>query len=135
MISTLQTVHFLYEKKLDNAFSNFGMSNEQFRILQILEGAPPEGLALKEIQSLLPNQTANTTRLVDKLKLKQYVSKKSAKADRRQLRINMTEQGIRALQDARAEINQVNKKLKKTLKNKSTKVVLSELNKLKSALE
>ena len=135
VIGLMQTVQHLYERKLDHAFSIFGMSNEQFRILQILEGAPPEGFALKEIQKSLPNQTANTTRLVDKLNQKNYITKKSAKADKRELRINLTEQGIRALQDARAEIKQVEKKMSKSLKSKNVKLVVNELEKMKSVLE
>lgn len=135
VIDTLQSVHYLYEKRLDRAFSSHGISNEQFRILSILETAPADGIALKSIQSSLPNQTANTTRLVEKLNQKKYVTKKSAPKDKRELRITLTEGGIRALQDARAEIKMIDRMLRKTLKNKNSKIVLGELKKLQSALD
>ena len=66
VIEAIQNVHFLYERKLDNTFSEFDLSNEQFRILQILSNGPTDGYSLRQIREALPNQTSNATRLVEK---------------------------------------------------------------------
>ena len=70
---------YWYDKKVQTVLRPFGISHEQFNVLRILEHNHPRSFSLKEIQSRLMNQTANTTRLVEKLKLKKLVNSSYSK--------------------------------------------------------
>lgn len=134
LIETIQNVHFMYERKLDNTFAEFDLSNEQFRILQILNSAPNGEYSLKEIREALPNQTSNATRLVEKLRLKKLLVKKSSKEDKRALRISLTPEGISALEAAEDKIMSINSDLKKLIDAKSGKAALKVLENLSNLL-
>lgn len=133
LMDSIQSVHSLYEKKLDQTFSKFDLSNEQFRILQILNEAPEEGFTLKQIRETLPNQTSNATRLVEKLNAKKLLSKKSSKLDKRSLKITLTPSGNEALAMAQEQITSVENQIKNTLSakhEKSLNTVFSEVTKI-----
>ena len=135
LIESIQAVHFMYERKLDHTFSKFELSNEQFRILQILNEAPPEGLALKDIRESLPNQTSNATRLVEKLNAKNLLSKKNSRADKRSLKISLTPAGTETLTLAQNEISEVENQMKNVVKSKDEKTISAALLEISNALK
>lgn len=134
IIEHIQGLHFLYERRLDSTFNEFDLTNEQFRVLQILSSAPPEGLSLKEVRDSLPNQTSNATRLVEKLKIKKLLTKKPSKEDKRALRISLTESGSALLQEAENKTFQINAELKSALSPKSGKALNEALDRLRNIL-
>ncbi len=99
-----------YEKKIGQLLNPHGISHEQYNVLRILEYNKTRSFTLKEIQSRLLNKTANTTRLVEKLKQKGYLSTQQQESDRRALRIIITKKGLNALKE-------INKPIKELVKN------------------
>ena len=134
VIEAIQNVHFLYERKLDNTFSEFDLSNEQFRILQILNNGPVDGYSLRQIREALPNQTSNATRLVEKLSVKKLVQKKSSKADKRELRITLTANGVSVLLNATMKIDNINTELESIFKSKNSKALIESLKNISDVL-
>lgn len=133
IIEGIQNVYFLYERYLEKTFHQFGLSNEQYRVLNILDSAPEEGYTLKHIRDLLPNQTSNATRLVDKLRSKKYLIKKTSRTDKRELRISLTDSGRQTLQMAQKSLSGFEIDLKKTIKSKNAVDFLETLNHITSA--
>lgn len=127
VMESVQHVHFLYEKALENTFNEFGLSIEQFRILQILQEAPEDGYTLRNIRESLPNQTSNATRLVEKLKSKKLLVKKSSRIDKRELRISLTALGSQVLADASQKIGALDEGINSGIKSKNAKNVLETL--------
>jgi DNA-binding MarR family transcriptional regulator len=127
IMESIQHVHFLYERTLENTFNEFGLSNEQFRILKILQGAPDEGYTLRNIRESLPNQTSNATRLVEKLRVKKLLLKKSSRMDKRELRISLTPAGKQVLDDASLKINSLDQALSAGIKTKNAKGLFETL--------
>ncbi len=74
------------------------LSIEQFNVLRILRGKKGEAANLKDIQDRMVNKMSNTTRLVDKLILKQYVERFVCENNRRKVEIFITDKGLKTLQ-------------------------------------
>ena len=134
VLSEIQTIQSLYERILDKTYSSLGISNEQFNVLDILASSET-GLALNQIQLLLSNQTSNTTRLVDKLRSKKLLVKKSNPADKRRLLITITTQGLEARSAAIELLRPLNKKFKKGLNSNGSKGILIQLKSIRKFLK
>ena len=70
------------------------LSIEQFNVLRILRGQKGHPLNLKDIQERMVNKMSNTTRLVDKLILKDFVNRNECKENRRKIEIYITQKGL-----------------------------------------
>ncbi len=70
---------------------------EQFNVLRILRGSHPKPLMLAEITSRMLDKNSNATRLVEKLRQKDCVSREICENNRRQVDISITEKGLSVL--------------------------------------
>lgn len=68
-----------------------GLSWPQFQILRVLREAGSEGLLVHEVGRRLGTGLPNITRLVDKLETKGLVTRTRSDADRRTVRLRLTE--------------------------------------------
>lgn len=72
----------------------FHISHEQLNILiTLFNDTPKTSLSLSEIQEKMILSTTNTSRLVDKLKEKELVTRKTNKKNRRKVKIQITKKG------------------------------------------
>lgn len=74
-----------------------GISPEQFNVLRILRGSHPKTLSLMDIAGRMLDKNSNATRLVEKLRLKELVTRNICPADRRQVDIGITGRGLSLL--------------------------------------
>ena len=74
-------------KKLNDVFKKYEISEQQFNILRILRGQRGKPSSLKTIQKRMVHLMSNTTRLVDKLILKDFVSRETCESNRRKIDI------------------------------------------------
>ena len=135
IINEIQQIHFMYERAFDQLYGSLGISNEQYNVLDILGDNDEGGMALNEVQSMLPNQTSNTTRLVNKLQTKKLLSKKADPEDNRKLMISITEKGQETLDQARELSKPIQKSLRKATTVVSAKNLQVQLKGLRKALE
>ncbi len=75
-----------------------GLSLEQYNVLRILRGQKGGPLNLQDIQERMINKMSNTTRLIDKLILKQFAKRKECPENRRKIEVYITEKGLEQLQ-------------------------------------
>ncbi|MGQ2984583.1 MarR family winged helix-turn-helix transcriptional regulator [Flavobacterium sp.] len=73
------------------------LSTEQFNVLRILRGQKGKPANMGLIQERMISKTSNTTRLVDKLLLKELVTREVCPENRRKMDIAITEKGIEVL--------------------------------------
>lgn len=135
LFESISDFHFLYVRKLEKVFSAADLSAEQFRILTIIREAPSEGLSLHNIRSLLPNKTANATRLVGKLEAKGLLIKKSSGQDKREVRIKPTAEGVKVIEAVGARIGKLNTSVASGLKHKGIRELVESLGILSKELE
>ena len=72
----------------------FDISSEQFNVLRILRGQKGKPTNMFVIQERMLAKTSNTTRLVDKLLLKELVTREVCPANRRKIEVTITQKGL-----------------------------------------
>lgn len=107
----------------------YEISSEQFNVLRILRGQKGKPANMFLIQERMLAKTSNTTRLVDKLLLKNLVTREVCNENRRKIEVLITEKGLAVLNEldpkvieheqyfannlTEEEINQLNQLLEK----------------------
>jgi len=112
-----------YEKRIAHLLKPFGVSHEQYNVLRILEFNHPRSFSLKEIQNRLLNKTANTTRLVNKLRTKGFLICEVQETDKRSLRIVISREGLDALHQIEMVLGEFVSKIIKSLDAMDAKAV------------
>ncbi|PHN01544.1 MarR family winged helix-turn-helix transcriptional regulator [Flavilitoribacter nigricans] len=100
-INVLFTASWIHQQSL-KALKPFNISWQQFNILRILRGMYPEPASVKSLTERMIDKMSNASRLVEKLKQKGLVERRSCKFDRRQVDVVITDQGLELLSQASA---------------------------------
>lgn len=91
-------IHFMLvantiNEQLAQALKPFDVSIQQFNVLRILRGQKGKPANLSTLNERMVTKMSNTTRLVDKLILKEYVERNTCPSNRRKIEILITEKG------------------------------------------
>jgi len=89
-------------------FKKYGLSQQQYNVLRILRGQHPKPVMLTQITERMIDKMSNATRLVEKLKLKDLVTRELNAQSRRQVDINITEKGLALLKQIDEEMDAQN---------------------------
>jgi len=81
------------------------ISGEQYNVLRILRGQKGNPVNMWAIQERMLAKTSNTTRLVDKLLLKELVTRKVCLANRRKIEVLITQKGLDVLKELDPKIS------------------------------
>jgi DNA-binding MarR family transcriptional regulator len=84
-------------EKFNEVLKPFDLSPEQFNVLRILRGQNGQPTNMFTIQERMIAKTSNTTRLVDKLLLKKYVTREICPNNRRKMEVAITQKGLNLL--------------------------------------
>jgi DNA-binding MarR family transcriptional regulator len=76
----------------------FDLSSEQYNVLRILRGQKGKPANMSVIQERMISKNSNTTRLVDKLIVKEFVIRKICPSNKRKMEITITEKGLLILE-------------------------------------
>ena len=85
------------EAELNRLFRQYELTNATHLILRILETAGHEGRSCGQIAEQLVAEVPDMTRLLDRLDRLGYVKRERSKADRRMVRVTITEKGAHTL--------------------------------------
>lgn len=86
-------------ERLIEILKPYDLSNEQYNVLRILRGQKGNPTNMCVIQERMLAKTSNTTRLVDKLLLKELVTRKVCNENRRKIEVLITEKGLSILSE------------------------------------
>ena len=75
----------------------FDLSSEQYNVLRILRGQKGKPANMSVIQERMISKNSNTTRLVDKLIIKELVIRKICPSNKRKMEITITDKGLEIL--------------------------------------
>lgn len=100
---------------VSHALKPFGVSPQQFNVLRILRGQKGRPANLNTLSERMVSRMSNTTRLVDKLLEKGYVSRTVCPSNRRKVEILLTEAGAMALRNMDRVVNEAEEKLMQPL--------------------
>lgn len=93
-----------FEAELNRVFRQYELTNATYRILTILEAAGHEGSSCGQIAEQLVAEVPDMTRLLDRLERLNYVKRERSKADRRMVRVTITEKGSHAVASLREPV-------------------------------
>jgi DNA-binding MarR family transcriptional regulator len=77
----------------------YDISPQQYNVLRILRGQHPSPASVGLVQERMLDKSSNASRLIDKLKLKGFVSRHECPNDRRQVDVLITEKGLELLEE------------------------------------
>ena len=117
-------------KKLNDVFKKYEISEQQFNILRILRGQRGKPSSLKTIQKRMVHLMSNTTRLVDKLILKDFVSREICKHNRRKIDIFITDKGLKFLNEINPIIDKSEELMTTNLYEEEKNILTKLLNKI-----
>ncbi len=121
----LQTGNWMNEKFSDH-LKQYGLSIQQFKVLRSLrdlKGAPANLLTL---QAEMVSKNSNTTRLVEKLRLKGLITRVQNEENRRKVEIRITDGGL----DLLSEIDIIHDEFENNIVENLTDKEIALLNKL-----
>lgn len=130
-INVFLTNNFI-KAELLNVLKPHDLSIEQFNVLRILRGQKGNPLNLQDIQERMVNKMSNTTRLIDKLILKDFVKRTECKKNRRKIEVVITELGLDKLQELDLIITKTEEKVTSQLSNSELTDLNTLLNKLQT---
>ncbi len=85
-------------EKIKNVLEESSLTLQQFNILRILRGSP-KPLSTLQIRERMLDKMSDTSRIVDRLIIKDLVKKITCKKDKRLVDITITDKGIEILED------------------------------------
>lgn len=97
-INILYTASWIESSNLKR-FKPHGITPQQYNVLRILRGSHPKHLMLNDIASRMIDKNSNATRLVEKLRQKNLVTREQCPENRRQVDIAITQKGMDLLSD------------------------------------
>ena len=86
--------HNVIGDKFHEILKPHDISREQYNVLRILRGQKGNPCNMNLIQERMLAKNSNTTRLIDKLLLKEFVTRKVCKENRRKIEVLITQKGL-----------------------------------------
>lgn len=121
----LHTGNWMNEKFSDH-LKEYALSIQQYQVLSSLRELKGEPANLLTLQAEMVSKNSNTTRLVEKLRLKGLISRVQSEENRRMVEIRITEKGLNLL----AEIDSVHQEFQNDIVAGLTEDEILTLNKL-----
>jgi len=94
----LQTGNWMNERYSDH-LKQYALSIQQYQVLRSLRDLKGEPATLQSLQVLMVSKNSNTTRLVEKLRLKGLITRIQNEENRRKVEIRITEVGLDLLSE------------------------------------
>ena len=92
--------------KFHEILKPFEISREQFNVLRILRGQKGRPVNMTVIQERMLSKNSNTTRLIDKLLLKDFVTRNVCPENRRKIEVLITQKGMDLLSKLDLTVNE-----------------------------
>lgn len=98
-------LHVLYTRsvimiQLKRLLRPFGITPEQYNILRILNGQQGQPLALQDLSNRMLDPGSNTSRLVEKLRVKGLLQRNTCAQDRRRIDVLITPSGQKVIEQS-----------------------------------
>jgi DNA-binding MarR family transcriptional regulator len=86
------------------AFKPHGLSMQQYNILRILKGQHPDPITVNMLIGRMIDKSSNASRIVEKLRAKRLLERKTCPDDRRRVDVVITDAGLNVLAKATNEL-------------------------------
>lgn len=119
--------------KLMETLKPYDISIEQFNVLRILRGQKSKPVNMGYLQEQMVAKTSNTTRLVDKLLLKDLVDRQICPENRRKMEVIITEKGLKLLEIVDKLVEETEESIVSVFSEQEKEQLLTLLEKFKTS--
>ncbi|TAE05652.1 MAG: MarR family transcriptional regulator [Bacteroidetes bacterium] len=105
VLSVLFTASWL-ENYINTHLKAFDLSHQQYNILRILKGSHPKALSVIDIKARMIDRMSNVSRLIEKLRQKDLVTRQEDSQDRRLVQIALTPHAFVVIEEIAKKIPQ-----------------------------
>ena len=130
ILSILMTANELNDE-IAETLKAFDLSIPQFNVLRILRGQKGKPANLSTVQDRMVSKMSNTTRLVDKLIVKDLAERIICEKNRRKVEITITQKGLNLLAELDPVIQESEKESTKNLSSAEIETLTTLLEKLR----
>lgn len=127
----LHTGNWMNEKFSDH-LKQYGLSIQQFKVLRSLRDLKGEPANLQTLQAEMVSKNSNTTRLVEKLRLKGLITRVQDEENRRKVEIRITDDGLGLLSEIDVIHNEFENDIVENLTEKELALLNNLLKKIRS---
>ena len=120
-------------ERFNEVLKAYDLSAEQFNVLRILRGQKGNPANMSVIQERMIAKTSNTTRLVDKLLLKELCTRKVCPENRRKIEVLVTSKGLDLLAEIDPKIDEFESKWVENLTTEELQILNNLLEKLRAS--
>lgn len=110
LLNILHTQNLLSEG-FGEILKQYHLSSEQYNVMAILQDQNGKATNMCDIQEKMISKTSNTTRLVDKLLLKGFVTREVCSKNRRKIDVFITKSGLEIMKDLKPKMEILEEKL------------------------
>jgi DNA-binding MarR family transcriptional regulator len=132
-LSNLVYIGYWVNKKNNAFFKQFNLSTQQYNVLRVLRNQNGDVISLSDLHNRMIYKMSNTSRLVDKLIEKKYVSRKKSHTNKRKVEISISEKGIQLLEKIDLKIQKHTLSINKNLDRKEALILNELLTKIKKS--
>lgn len=130
LINILYTHNHL-NGKLNDLFKGYGVTRQQFNVMRIIRGQQPKAAGISLIKERMIDKMSDASRIVERLRIKNLVSRASSEADKRAAEIRLTPEGEELLQILEAPVASFDAELS-VISDSEAKMLNSILDKINS---
>ena len=106
VVHILHTANWL-DNKISGLLKKFDITHVQFNILKVLEDKHPKPLSVGKVKEGLLFSNSDMTRILDRLVKKRLVERNICPVNRRQIDVEITNIGLKLLNDIAPELTKV----------------------------
>lgn len=118
-------------ERINKLLKPFGISEQQYNILRILKGQKGNPINLQDISGRMVHKMSNTTRMIEKLRLKGLVQRSICENNRRKVEIIITPPGIKLIEKLAVDFEEADNKLQDKLTSKEAEKLAFLLDKIR----
>jgi DNA-binding MarR family transcriptional regulator len=105
ILNILYTCYFVQDQ-MNSLFKKYDITRQQYNVLRILRGQYPGHASVNLIRDRMLDKMSDASRIVERLRLKELVTRKSAERDKRAVEVTITEAGLRLLEEMQQAVDE-----------------------------
>jgi DNA-binding MarR family transcriptional regulator len=105
ILNILFTSYFIQDK-MNELFKQYDITRQQYNVLRILRGQHPGHASVNLIRERMLDKMSDASRIVERLRLKDLVVRKSAEKDKRAVEVTITDAGLKILSDMQEAVDE-----------------------------
>ncbi|MFZ6014325.1 MAG: MarR family winged helix-turn-helix transcriptional regulator [Bacteroidota bacterium] len=105
ILNILYTQNYLVTIMAD-VFKDYDITRQQYNVLRILRGQYPGHASINLIKDRMIDKMSDTSRIVERLRLKGLIAREDGKSDKRSVEVTITHNGLDLLEKMQDRVDQ-----------------------------